>query len=371
MTGGLSDLTYEDVQQVLADRTVSVGLSVGDDAYTLAGATRPQDLEVQAQLLAAYMTSPGWRPEAFARTQGLLTVALAQLSSTPQGVQARDLPALIHGGDARWRYPEPTEVRAARLDQLKALIDPALTSGQLEVVVTGDVTVDAAIKAVASTFGALPARQPEAARAGEDQVRFPAASLAPVTRDHHGRADQAIAYVGWPATDLLSDPQRARRINIAAQVLQLRLTDQVRIAEGASYSPAASASESDVFPGYGYISASVETPPSKVASFYADVDKITADMRTHPIAADEFQRAVRPRLESIERAQQTNGYWSTMLHDAQDDPRRLELIRSSLPGYRKMTTGDVQQAAQAYLSDRTAWRFQVEPAPVSDRPPSR
>ncbi len=89
--GGLTDLTYEDVQQVLADRTVSVGLSVGDDSYTLAGGTRPQDLDVQMQLLAAYMTAPGWRPEAFARTQGLLNVALAQLPSTPQGVQARDL----------------------------------------------------------------------------------------------------------------------------------------------------------------------------------------------------------------------------------------------------------------------------------------
>ena len=362
VTGGLSDLTYEDMQQVLADRTVSVGLSVGDDAYTLAGATRPQDLEVQAQLLAAYMTAPGWRPEAFTRTQGLLNVALAQLSSTPQGVEARDLPALTHSGDARWRYPEPAEVRATRLDQLKALIDPALTRGPLEVVVTGDVTVDAAVKAVAATFGALPPRQPEAIATGEDQVRFPSASSAPVTRQHHGRADQAIAYVGWPAADLLSDPQRARRINIAAQVLQLRLIDQVRIAEGASYSPAAGASESDVFPGYGSISASVETPPAKVAGFYADVAKITADLRTRPISADEFRRAVRPRIESIERAQQTNGYWSAMLHDAQDDPRRLELIRSSIPGYRKMTEGDVKQAAQAYLIDSTAWRFQVEPA---------
>ena len=362
VTGGLSDLTYEDVQQVLADRTVSVGLSVGDDAYTLAGATRPQDLDVQTQLLAAYMTSPGWRPEAFTRTQGLLNVTLAQLSSTPQGVQARDLPALTHDGDARWRYPEPSQVRATQFDQLKALIGPALGRGPLEVVVTGDVSVESAIKAVAATFGALPPRQPEAVPPGEDQVRFPSGNAALVTREHRGRADQAIAYVGWPATDLLSDLQRARRINIAAQVLQLRLTDQVRVAEGASYAPAAGATESDVFPGYGYVYASVETPPAKIAGFYADVAKIAADLRTHPVTADELQRAVRPRIESIMRAQQTNGYWSAMLHDAQDDPRRLDLIRSSIPGYQKMTPVDVQQAAQAYLTDAGAWRFQVEPA---------
>ena len=242
------------------------------------------------------------------------------------------------------------------------MLQPALSSGGIEVEVVGDTTVDQAIALVGSTFGALPARATRERPAGGDRVRFPAPSPEVVARTHQGRSDQAIAYVGWPATDLLSDPQRARRINIAAQVLQLRLTDQVRIAEGASYSPAAGASESDVFPGYGYVYASVETPPSKVAGFYADVGKITADMRTHPVTADEFQRAVKPRIESITRAQQTNGYWSAMLHDAQDDPRRLDLIRSSIPGYEKMTVQDVQQAAQTYLTDASAWRFQVEPA---------
>ncbi len=367
--GGLSDLTYEDVQQVLADKTVSVGLAVGDDAYTLAGATRPQDLDVQMQLLAAYLTAPGWRPEAFARTQGLINVTLAQLSSTPQGVEARELPALEHDGDARWRYPTPDDVRSSTLGQLKALIDPALGRGPLEVVVSGDITVDAAVKSVASTFGALPERPAEPIPAGADQVSFPAPTPEPVLRLHHGRPDQAIGYVAWPATDLLSDSQRARRINLAAEVLQLRLIDQVRIAEGASYSPAAAASESDIFPGYGYVFAAVETPPAKVAGFYQDVDKITADLRAHPVTADELQRARKPRIEGIARAQQTNSYWSIMLHDAQDDPRRLDLIRSTIPGYQAMTAQDVQSAAQTYLTQAHAWRFEVEPPVPAAAPP--
>ena len=384
VAGGLADLTYEDVQQVLADRSVSVGLSVGDDAYTLAGATRPQDLALQMQLLAAYMSAPGWRPEAFARTQALAGVSLEQLSATPQGVQARDLPALQHDGDARWRYPSVEDVRAARLDELKGLLGPALSGGPLEVVVTGDTTVDAAVQAVASTFAALPPRAPSPARPGADEVRFPGPAAQPVSRLHRGRGDQAIAYVGWPATDLLSDPERARRINIAAQVLQLRLTDQVRSTQGATYSPAAGATESDTFPGYGYVYANVEIPSGRIAGFYADVDRIASDIAARGVTPDELQRAVRPRIEGIERAQQSNGYWSAMLHDAFDDPRRLDLVRSSVPGYRQITAADVQAAAQTYLDPRRAWRFKVvpdastaaprtdtSPPPTAGRPPVR
>ena len=331
VSGGLDDLSFEDIQQVLADRTVSVGLGVGDDAFSLSGATRPQDLKLQMQLLAAYMTAPGWRPEAFARTQALTAVALEQLSATPQGVQARDLPALQHSGDARWRYPSVQAVREARLDQLKAILQPALASGPLEVIVTGDVTVEAATRAVAATFAALPPHGEEPTAPGAAEVSFPAPGPQPIARTHHGRPDQAVAYVAWPASDLLSDPQRARRINMAAEVLQLRLTDQLRTAEGATYSPAAGASESDTFPGYGYVYAGVETPPAKIAGFYAAADRIAADLAAKGPSPDELLRATQPRIEAIERAQQTNAYWSAMLHDAFDDPRRLELVRSSLP----------------------------------------
>jgi zinc protease len=234
------------------------------------------------------------------------------------------------------------------------------------VVITGDVTVDAAVAAVARTFGALPPRPALPVLAQADRVAFPADSAAPVTRLHQGRPDQAVAYMAWPATDLLSDPQRARRINIAGAVMQLRLLDKVRVAEGASYSPAAGASESDTFPGYGYLYANVEIPPAKVDGFWADASAIAADLAAHDVGGDELRRAVQPRIEAIAKAKQTNAYWTLMLHDADRDPRRLDLIRTSPGGYDAITPADVRAAARAYLDPARAWRFQVlptQPAP--------
>ena len=365
LNGGLSDLSVEDVKQVLSGRTYTAGFGIEDDAFVLNGTTRPKDLDLQLQVLAAYMTSPGWRPEAFDRNRDVMGVTLRQLPSTAEGVEALEVPVLEHSGDARWAYPTPEQLPAIHLDQLKGLIQPALDHGQIEVVIVGDVTVDQAIRQTAATFGALAPRAPEPLAAGQDQVRFAAPASTPVVRRHHGRPDQAEAYVAWPATDMLSDTDRARRINMAGEVLGLRLLDKIRVAEGATYSPSAGASESDTFPGYGQIYASVEIPPAKVAGFYNDVDAIVADLRSKGITADELARATRPRIEGIEKSQQGNSYWLAMLHQAQVDPRRLELIRSSIPGYKKMTVEDVNAAVRAYLVEDKAWRFEVEPVQPS------
>ncbi len=367
---GLGDLTYEDVQQVLASKTASVGFSISDEAFNLTGTTRPQDLDTQLQLLAAYMTRPGWRSEAFDQTRAGETVALNSLSATPQGVEARDLAVLEHAGDQRWAVPTPAQLQQQPVLAFKAVMDKALATGPLEVDVVGDVTVDQAVAAVASTFGALPARPADPLRPGEDQVRFAAPSPAPVVRLHEGRGDQAIAYIAWPIGDFLSDPQRARAVNTTMEVLGSRLIDRVRVAEGATYSPVAQADQSQSFAGYGFAYASVETPPARIPGFYAAVSDITADMASKGVSADELERARKPHMEQLRQAQQTNGYWLAMLEHAQTDPRRLQLVRETLPGYEKLTRADVQAMAARYLADSRAWRFEVVPAhPTPAAPP--
>ncbi|MHB8286858.1 MAG: M16 family metallopeptidase, partial [Caulobacteraceae bacterium] len=359
--GGLNDLNYEQLQQVLADKSVSAALSVGDDSFALSGVTRPADLDVQMQMLAAYMTVPGWRQEAFDRARNMTSLALSELDSTPQGVETRDLAALEHSGDPRWKLPTPAELQTQTLDQVKAMLTPGLTSGPIEVVMVGDISVAQAIASVASTFGALPARAPEPmVDAGGDRIRFPAASADYVVRTHKGRGDQAIGYIAWPTTDFFADMQQSRVMNVTAEVMESRLLDQIRIAEGATYSPNIQSNMTQDFPGFGYTYASVETPPAKLASFYANVDRITADM-AKTVTADELERARKPHAEGIVKAQQSNGYWVAMLHQAQTDPRRLTLIRDSVPGYAKVTTQDVQRAAATYLTANRAWRFEIEP----------
>jgi zinc protease len=117
-----------------------------------------------------------------------------------------------------------------------------------------------------------------------------------------------------------------------------------------------------VWTGWGYLAANVEVPPEKLAGFFADTQKIAADLRTTEIGDDELSRAKKPRIEGIQRARVTNGYWLGELSGAQADPRRLESIREIIPGTEKVTAADVKRAAQTWLKPDAAYKLVVLPA---------
>jgi len=287
-----------------------------------------------------------------------------QYEATDSGVLARDLGGILHGGDRRWTFPSREEIADARLADLQGQIAPQLASGSIEVVVVGDVTPDAAIAATARTFGALPPRPaPALAPAGERRVAFPPPTPEPATLFHKGRADQAIGYIAWPTSDVWADPQRAFATAVLGEVMRTRLTEQLREAEGATYSPSVVYNHSLVWDGWGYLAASVEVPPDKLTAFFDDVGKITADLAAAPVSADELARAKQPRIETIQRAQVTNQYWLSELSGAQADPRRLQLTRDIAPGTAKVSPADVQAVARQFLRDDRAVRLIVRPQP--------
>jgi zinc protease len=359
--GGVGKLNAEEMEQALASKIYGANLTVGEDSFTLSGSTRKEDLETQLQVLGAYVTDAAWRSDPFERMRTYGETLQGQLASTPEGVFSRDAQALLRSGDQRWAFPSKAQMQSGKLDELKAAIGAHLSSDPLEVVIVGDVDVDEAIEQVGMTFGALPARKEVTPPTEAMKIAFPAPTATPVRLTHDGRADQAIAFIAWPATDFPSDPQGGRNLRVLEQVLQLRLIDEMRTKQAVTYSPSTGLNMSWSYPGYGYVSASIEAPPDKLDGFYASVQEIAKDLREKPISADELARALKPRVEMISKAQLTNEYWLAQLLGAQTDPRRLDAIRASVPGLQRVTPADVQHAAQTWLRDDKAWKLEIVP----------
>ena len=361
--GGLKKIGVEDMEKVLAAKVYGARFSLGDDAFTLSGGTRTGDLPTQLQVLAAYMTEPAWRDAAFQRIKRAGRTVHDQSDASDSGVMSRDLAGLIHSGDRRWTFPSRQDLAGARIDDIVAAVTPALKNGPVEVVIVGDVVPDQVIAAVANTFGALPRRaEPRVIPAAERAVAFPKGAPTPVVLTHKGRADQAIGYIAWATTDYWTDPQRARDTAVLREVMKLRLTDQLREVQGATYSPDVNSQHSLVWTGWGYISANVEVPPQKLPGFFDDTAKIARDLTITDIGADELARAKAPRVDGLKKAQLTNGYWLGELSGAQAEPRRLDLIRQIVPGTERVTAADVKRAAQQWLKPEAAWRLVVKPA---------
>ncbi|WP_430419577.1 M16 family metallopeptidase [Phenylobacterium sp.] len=361
--GGLKKIGVEEMERVLASKVYGGRFNFSDDAFVLSGSTRTGDLPTQMQVLAAYLSEPAWRDAAFARIQAAGKTIHDQYESTNNGVLSRDLPGLIHSGDRRWTFPSREQIAAGKISDVQAAVAPDLSQGPIEVVIVGDINVDQAVAATASTFAALPARaEPKPIPAAQRAVAFPKGAPTPVTLTHKGRADQAIGYIAWATTDYWTNPQRARETAVLREIMKLRITDELREAQGVTYSPDVNSQHSLVWTGWGYIAANVEAPPEKLPGFFDDALKIAADLRTKEVEADELERAKKPRIESLQRARVTNGYWVSELSGAQFDPRRLDLIREIIPGTEKVTAADVKRAAEQWLKPEAAYRVVVTPA---------
>lgn len=358
--GGLGQLTAEQIQEALAANVYRSAFSITEDSFRFTGSTRPADFEVQMQVLAAYLTDPAWRPEAFERIRGVYAQAFDQIRATPSSVFSREGTALLRSGDSRWTFPTPEQVETAGLDELRTLMTERLSAGPLEITVVGDVSPETAAQVVGATFGALPARSDEVEP--HTEVRFPAPTTEPIRLNHAGRADQGMAFVAWPAVDFRDDVREARLVRLLADVMRLRLLEELRENQAVTYSPSAGAAASRAFAGYGYISAAMEAPPDRLAGFFSDVDDIAAALAAEPIDADELDRARRPRVEQLYRSQNTNEFWLNELQGlTRDEPSRLAQIRSAVADLERITPADIQRAARTYLRPETAWRATVTP----------
>jgi zinc protease len=352
-------MTFEDMQEALNDRVYSAVLGADEADFLLGGVTRPADLAVEMQVLAASMTDPGWRPAGWNRLRSLSGTIHDQLASTPSGVFARDARVLLHDGDRRWATPTREEMAASSIADARAVLDEPLARAPIEVTIVGDVDVEEAIRQTAATFGALPPRAdiPEPA----ERIRFPAGTAEPIRLTHRGRADQGLAYIAWPTQGFYDSPRQARALNLLSSVFQLRLIQKIREEQGTTYSPQASHDPSEAYPGYGLLSARIEARPEALAGFLRDAEAIAADLRDRPIDADEMERARRPLVDSIQRARHGNAWWIGNLARIQTDPRVTAMIQSQLADYAAMTPAELQAAARAFLVPGRAWKAIVVP----------
>ncbi len=146
--GGLGRHSIDEVNRILAARQVGVDLIIGESGINLLGKTTPAELPLQLDLLAAYVTDPGYRPEAQQRYRSRIGSAYASMAAVPDGAVSGPVSLLVHGGDPRFGMPPQADAERRTLDELRAWLDPMLHQGPLQVMMVGDIDLDRAVAEV-------------------------------------------------------------------------------------------------------------------------------------------------------------------------------------------------------------------------------
>lgn len=359
-TGALGKHSIDDLQRVLAGKTVDINFAVGDDSFSLSGKTNWKNLRTQFELLAAFLSDPGWREDGLARLKMSLPMVYQQVNHTPEGVMKAKADAFTHSDDYRFVFPQQEELAARTIAEMKAWLEPQLKGGYLEIGIVGDLDVEQVIAAAAATVGALPARAAE--RPANEELRAVAFPKGTPEKEFafDSKIPKSMALVFWPTTDRRKDIKLSRQMSLVAEILSDRVRKKVREELGESYSPDVASMMSDTWAGYGQLMAMMTADAKDAKELTAIAKKLGDELAAKGATADELERARKPILTSLEEQRRNNTYWlGTVVTPSQSRPERLDWARTMLEDFKSVTLEDINRLAKEYLKSDVATAVRV------------
>lgn len=346
--GGLGAHSNDELQRILAGRNVGYSIGVSDDAFILSGATTPEDLELQLQLMCAGLTDPGYRDEALRQFHKQIPTIANKLKYTLSGAAA-DMQAWLNGNDSRFAKIDPEQLITYTKANVQNWLTPAMQSGFLELSIVGDFDPDTAIPILLKTFGALPERASQTTEHRSAKIintpNFPVEQ----SFSYDSKIDKAVAMVSWKVDISEDDISKLRRMNVLASIVRDRLRKKLREELGSTYSPSAGFSANMVFKTAQFTTSSVATR-NEVSTIQNHMRAIVKNIQTDGISEDEFIRAIEPVKTQLELSLRKNSYWlSTVLAEASSKPYKLDWARERDADYASITATELEALAKQYL----------------------
>lgn len=359
-TGGLGKHSADDLQRILAGRNVGVGFGVDDAAFNLGGRTTPDDLELQLQLMCAYLTDPGFRPEGERMFKMALPMLYKQLQHSMQGAMIK-MTNHLHGGDFRFNFPAQEKALSYNNDMVKSWLMPAFKDAPLELTLVGDFEIEKAVPLILKTFGALPERKTAKPDFSERRkINFPERpGTMKFTFDSKIPNAAAAAFWKIPATG--QDVKTSRRFNILASILNDRMREEIREKLGGSYSPNAGASPSQELE-MGFMQAVAQVKPEETKKYGELMISLADQMAKGGVTQDELERSLKPIQSGLKESLRDNSYWlSTVLGCSQEQPYKLDWARTRDTDYSEVTVEELNNLAKRYLVKSNALLYEIVP----------
>jgi zinc protease len=351
--GGLDQHDLDEVKRLIAGKKVGATLNVNDEFFTLSGTTNRAELNLQLQLLCAYLTAPGFRSDGVQTYKQKVEAKHSAAEHSAEGNFELNLDRFLYLGDVRFATPRQEELQARTMAELKEWLAAPRQSDWLEIGVVGDFEPQAIIDAVAATFGTLPARaatRPDYAK--ERQVQ----RLAPPqekTFRFHSKIPRAVVTVLWPIPN--QDVRLLLQYDALTAVLNHRIAEKIREELGATYSPEVGTYKMNAtYTNAGWMLGLLTCEVQDVEKLSRLVRDIARQLAAEGATEDEVERARKPLLKSGADLRRQNSTWLAIASVAQSQPQRLEWFRTITRDYGKVSRDDVNRLAKTYLQPKQA-----------------
>ncbi|NID11377.1 M16 family metallopeptidase [Fibrivirga algicola] len=348
--GGTGEYSQVQLGKFLAGKALNVSTYVSELGEGVSGGTAPKDLETALQLLNSYFTQPRRDPDVVAGFLSNQKSALAnQLATpTPQRVFQDTISVTLGNNNPRRQPLTPADLDRVNLDRaIQIYKERFADASNFTFVFVGNFDV-AKIRPLLETYlGSLPTTN------GKETfrdlgIRAPQGQLSKtVRRGVDPKASVQLVYTGnfeWTA-------ENATQVDALAEVLEIKLIEQLREAESGVYGVSASGVYGRYpVPRYTF-RINFGCAPENVDKLIALVNKEIAKLKaTGADAADIAKfKAETQREQEVQR--KDNSFWLGYLSNQYyngDDP--LEILREP-ELIKQVTVESTKAAANRYLVD--------------------
>lgn len=346
-TMGFGAFSATQLQKALAGKAVSVMPTIGGTTEEIRGAAAPSDLETALQLVHLVFTAPRVDSTAFLSLRERMQAVLANQAASPQVAFGDTLSRTLTQNHPRHVRIDTTTIRSWSLDESLAFYrDRFADADDFAFTFVGTIDTTALRPLVERYIGSLPTR-PGADQVIDHGVRPPDGVIEKIVRK--GLEPQAMTRIVFTGP-FEYDERNRHLLRSLADVLEIRLRDELREERGGTYGVSVGAGYShapwenySVTLGFG---ASPDSLDALAAAALAEIERLQKE----PPPAETVRHIQEIQRRELEQGLRQNGYWLTNLSgrlltgEAPISPERQRSLIDAL------TPEAISEAARRYLS---------------------
>jgi len=356
--GGVGEFNSIQLPKYLNGKRVFVSPMISERSEGISASTTPKDLETALQLTYLYFTAPRKDSEIFKGIISQQKGNLANRETDPNSVFSDTVSAVMGNNNIRRTGPSIAKLDQINLDRAYEIYKERFAdASDFTFTIVGSFEV-AKIKPLLEQYlGALPSTNRKES-AVDLKIKAPAGIVnKTVYKGQEPKATVRLVFSG----DYTYNENNNNQLDALAEVLNIKLIERLREAEGGVYGVGAGASYNK-FPTNRYsLSISFGCAPENVEKLIAaTLDEINK-IKTNGAAAVDIQKFVAEETRTTETQLKSNPFWLNTLVSAAQNEEDPKAVLTYIESLKKVTPESLKEAANTYLSGKNYIRLVLLP----------
>ena len=357
---GLGDFSATELPKVLAGKTANTSVNLSSLSESISGSSTTKDVETMLQMVYLRFENPRFDEDAYKVLQGNITNFLARKSKDINSKMQDSVTVTLYGdNNPKERLMDEAYMQDVSFNKMKEIyLERFKNAADFTFFVVGDIQKDALKPLLAKYIASISANATK-----ENYKVNPSVWINnSIDKDiflkmEDEKGSVRVGYKNEMKYSLKNDILASA----LGDILQLRITETVREAEGGAYSPRAGAGFSKRPVSEGSISVSFDCNPDKVDDLLKIVHTEIKKIGEGEISQVDLDKTLTNFIKERKESKDYNGYDMSLLQNYvlegynMNDPKNFENIVNSI------TVKDIQKFTKKLLKGAKTYEIAFKP----------